>query len=172
MKTLTFESRYRAEGFLWNDHYRREKGGDPNHFWRVTDNRGPTPEAWISGSDEAGFVVTMTDDSDHLKVELKTIGKWIAGFVGAMICLTICAPLAVAVCCIFLGFGRQGRAMIRITINARAFYRLKQTCPSIVAGAQRTAGGDFWIWVFPKTIDLLDRARGRGESYSDVFMRF
>lgn len=61
---------------------------------------------------------------------------------------------------------RKLRFMIRIAISAEAYAAI---AGSAAAGAtQSAANGDFFVWLEP---GIVNRLRGRGESYRDVIMR-
>jgi len=61
--------------------------------------------------------------------------------------------------------------MISISITAEAFEAMRATLPNSDAPPSRGPDGLIRIWLDRKVADELGRARGPGESYSDVIRR-
>jgi len=61
--------------------------------------------------------------------------------------------------------------MISISITSEAFEAIRATLPHSDAPPSRAPDGLIRIWLDPKVADELGRARGPGESYSDVILR-
>jgi len=61
--------------------------------------------------------------------------------------------------------------MVLISITAEAFEAIRATLPHNDAPPYRGPDGLIRIWLDPKVADELSRARGPGESYSDVIIR-
>jgi hypothetical protein len=62
--------------------------------------------------------------------------------------------------------------VISISITAEAFEAIRATLPHHDAPPSMGPDGLIRIWLDPKVADELGRARGPGESYSDVIIRF
>jgi hypothetical protein len=61
--------------------------------------------------------------------------------------------------------------MISISITPEAFESIRATLPHSDPPPSRGPDGLIRIWLDPKVADELGRARGPGESYSDVIIR-
>jgi hypothetical protein len=61
--------------------------------------------------------------------------------------------------------------VISISITAEAFEAIRATLPHNDAPPSMGPDGLIRIWLDPKVADELGRARGPGESYSDVILR-
>jgi hypothetical protein len=61
--------------------------------------------------------------------------------------------------------------VISISITAEAFEAIRATLPHNDAPPSMGPDGLIRIWLDPKVADELGRARGPGESYSDVIIR-
>jgi hypothetical protein len=61
--------------------------------------------------------------------------------------------------------------VISISITAEAFEAIRATLPHNDAPPSMGPDGLIRIWLDPKVADELARARGPGESYSDVIIR-
>jgi hypothetical protein len=62
--------------------------------------------------------------------------------------------------------------MIRIEITAEAYAALARSLnPESLLDPLPSPTGGFYLWLTRNVIDLFKRARGPGESYSDVILR-
>jgi hypothetical protein len=64
--------------------------------------------------------------------------------------------------------------MIRITISQAAFEAIARSLPfgSVSFQNKTNERGERLIWLEPRVVDRLRTLRGRGESFSDVILRW
>jgi hypothetical protein len=68
---------------------------------------------------------------------------------------------------------RSRRELIRIEITAAAYAALAAgRDPNSLIEAQGSPSGGFYLWLDKVTLNKLSRARGPGESYSDMILRW